>query len=243
MSALNPTYLDIINEALGHLNVYTGDPLSSPDAQTAFFTLLALLDGWGIEPLTVLQVLILPFNTQPGKASYNVGTALTNDWVVPSLPMAFDGVGMMVGSLEIGLTPLTEAQYQAIGLKSLQSGIMEGFWANMGSTAHTIFFSPVPNAVIPVNLYIPQNVVKPALITALAGLPPGYQEAITFELVIKASSKFRAKIPAWIPVAWAAAKEKIRAQNFEPMDVQCDPALVSTGGRTGGGSIDFYLGK
>jgi hypothetical protein len=239
----NPAFLDIINEALGHLGVYTGDPLSAADEQTAFFTLLALIDGWGIEPGTILQTNVLQFMTQAGKQSYTIGPAVTNDWVTATLPMSFSNIGMMLGLLELPIVPATEDQWAAIGLKSLQSGVIEGCWPNFGSTSHTLNFAPVPNAAIPINLYIPQQVLKPTVATATIGLPPGYQEAMTFELVIKVSSKFRAKIPAWIPAAWEAAKEKIRANNFEAMDIQCDPALVRGGTRTGGGSIAFYEGK
>jgi hypothetical protein len=240
------TYESIILEAAAHLGVYTGEPLSAADLQTFFFTLCALIDGWGIEPLTVIQELILPFATQAGKQSYLVGPASTNDWVTALPPMSFDGAGMLLagaGPAELPLEIMTKARWEAVGLKTLQSNVLEGVWPNLGPAFHTLFFYPTPSAAIPINLYVPQQVSVPTSATAQLILPPGYQEGLTFELTIKASSKFRAKVPAWIPAAFEDAKEKIRGRNFQAMDIRCDAALLQRGKYTGGGSLAFYEGK
>lgn len=240
------TVQDIINEALGILGVYQGDPLSASDLQSAFFTFQALVDGWAGEQLTFRQVSILQFNTAAGKAAYTLAAAAGAgvDWVAPFLPMELDAVTMQMGSLELEVKLDTLRQWESIAIKSMQSSILTDVWVDLGAVSHTLNFYPVPSANIPVNLYLPQQLAKPTTPAAAIVLPPGgYQEALTYELAIKVSSRFGAAIPEWLPVAWAEAKGKVKASNFPALDMLCDPALVRRGSRMGGGSIAFYTGE
>jgi hypothetical protein len=244
------TFTDVINEALGHLNVYTGDPLQAADLQSAFFTLCAIIDGYGAEKLMIWQQIIMQFLTSGGKSQYLLGLAgatPANDWIVPALPPSIKGITFMLGAggtpIETGIKIRTELEWKNFGLKTLLSNVLTDCWPNLGATAHALNFYPQPNASLPVNLYIPQPVVKPTAVTNSVVFPPSYQEAITFELVIKASSKFGAEVPSWIPEAWKEAKGKIKEANFEGLYQRCDSALLNRGRYTGGGSIDFYEGK
>jgi hypothetical protein len=58
---------DIINRALGILGVYTGDPLSAGDANTAMFVLNMVIDGWGAEDYTIYNRVSQQFATVGGK--------------------------------------------------------------------------------------------------------------------------------------------------------------------------------
>lgn len=241
------TVQDVINEALGILGVYQGDPLGASDLQSAFFTFQALVDGWGLEPLTFRQVSILQFMTTAGKAAYTLGpapaTGAAPDWVTPFLPLEFDALTMQTGTIELGIALDTLRQWESLAIKSMQSSILTDCYVDMGPVFHLLNFYPVPSASIPVNLYLPQQLSKPTATTAALVLPAGYQEALTYELAIKCSSKFGAALPEWLPMAWADAKSKIKASNFPALDMLCDPALVRRGPRTGGGSIAFYTGE
>lgn len=239
-----PTVTDVINEALGILGVYQGDPLSASDLASAFFTLQALVDGWQCEPLTFRQVSTVQFETTAGKQSYVLGPAADGvDWVTPFLPLDLreGDITQMQGTLEIPLAIDTRQQWELIAIKSMQSGILNEVWPDLGITTHTLNFWPVPSVSIPVNLYLAQQLAKPTATTAALVAPPGYQEALTFELAIKCSSKFGAAVPEWVFPAWVDAKHKIKAANFEPLDQYCDAALVKRNTRLG--SIRFYVGE
>lgn len=244
MAAL--TFQDIINEALGILGVYTGDPLAASESQSAFFTLQAIIDGYGAEALIIQENEVSRFVTTAGKSQYTLGVDAGNDWVVSTLPPSFSEVTMSTGALEIPLEILTPAKWAMLALKSLQSSILSGMWPNFGPTVHTLSFYPVPGAIIPINLYTPEILSAPTATGNTFTAAPGYQELYTFELAIKASSKFGAQIPAWVPPAWADAKAKIKGANFNPLDVYCDAALVSLNSKNrtlGRGSIAFYTGE
>jgi hypothetical protein len=242
---LGITVSDLINEALGHLGIWTGDPLAAADLQSAYFTLNAIVDGWGADACAIYDTATLSFTTSVGKQSYTIGTANTNDWVAPLLPPDFVRVGVTPAAqtnLEIPVEILTLDQWAAISLKAMQSTIITSMWPDFGSAAHTLNFWPVPSAACTIKLYVPQPVTTFTSTSNTVVLPPGYLEALTFELALKCSSKFGAQIPSWMPAAWSEAKARIKAANVQPLDVRCDPAIVGTG-RSGGGSIRFYEGK
>jgi hypothetical protein len=242
---LGATVQDLINEAAGILGIFqSGDPLAASDLASFYFTLGMIVDSWGAERLTILSTAILPFTTIAGKQSYNTGPAAAGiDWVVTPLPPAFNGAGMMTGTLEIPIDiGTTSAEWRAIGLKSLQSGIIENIWPDLGTASHTLNLWPVPNAAIPILLYVPLQVPAFTSTSNTLLLEPGYLQALVYELAITAASKFGAAIPEWLPEAWSLAKSRIKEASFEALDAQCDPAIVSSG-PAGGGSINFYMGR
>jgi hypothetical protein len=240
-----PTVADLINEALAHLSVYApGETLAAADQTSAMFTLQGIVDSYGAQPLMVFNRTVLgSFTLSGGKQSYTIGTANTNDWVTSFLPPTFDLVSMKMGTLDLGITIYTAEEWARIGLKSLQSNIVTACWPDYGAASHTLSFFPVPNATIPVTLYLDTPIQRFTAASNIVQFPAGYQELLTFELAIKCSSKFGAEVPAWLPAAYTEAKTSVKASNFEPIDLYCDDALVSSGSRAGGGSINFYLGR
>ncbi len=241
---LGYTVADLITESLSILGVYAqGETLSAADLQSAFFTLQALVDGWAAQPLTVLQVNTYTFSTVAGQQSYTVGPAGTSNWMTTQLPIGFDRIGMQMGTLELPIEIITLDQWASIALKGFQSSILTQVWIDFGFPAHSLYFWPVPASAIPVVLYIPQQVAQFTATSNVLALPPGYQEALTFELALKLAAKFGAPIPQWLPEAAADAKANIKSTNFEALDVSCDDAIVDTSRRSGGGSINFYLGN
>lgn len=237
------TFADLINEAAGILGIYTGDPLTAGEQQSFYFTLTAIIDGYGADALIILQNAILTFQTIANKQTYNIGAANTNDWVTPSLPPSFISVKMLQAGLEYDVDVVTDQEWADIALKGLGSNILTSMWPNIGATSHALSFWPLPSIAQTVNLYVPEVVAKPTSPTNAFIAAPSYQEMMTFELVIKASSKFGAPIPSWIPDAYMEARSKVKAANFQPLYIGCDAALVSSPHDAGGGSLDFYLGR
>jgi hypothetical protein len=239
-----PTVTDIITEALTHLGVYApGDPLAASDLSSAYFTLQGIVDGWGAQPLTIYNRSVLgSFSLTSGKSSYTIGTSGT-DWIASFLPPEIDLVTMKNGTLEYPpMRMLTAEEWARIGLKGLQSNIVTECWPDYGAASHTLNFFPQPNATIPVTLYLLTPLQRFTSASNVVQFPPGYQEALTFELALKCSSKFGAQVPAWLPLAFQDAKANIKAANFDALDLRCDGALVRTPARSGGGSIRFYEG-
>jgi hypothetical protein len=246
--------LDVITEVLSLLRAYSpGEPIAAADSSSCLFTLSGLIDGWGAERLTVFRGNVATFTTTAGKQTYTVGPAAalapaSPDWLLDPCPPDFNAVTCLPGqpsSIEAELRILTDLQWAEIPLKSLQSNYLGSVWPNFQPAGYyQLSFFPIPSAAVPVTLYTPLPVGKLLALSSTLQMPPGYQEALVYELAIKVSSKFGPRMPEWLPAAWTAAKSRIKEANFQALDVSLDAALTRDGGGfNGGGSIDFYMGK
>lgn len=243
---------DLINEALGHLGVYTGDALSAADMQSAFTTFLLLMDGWAAEPLTIFERgEALTFTTIAGEASYSLGVTSSNPsapqplWSVSALPANYDAItqGPAGTGLELPVKVAGEYEYVHLPLKGLQSSILEKCWIQTQASSHVLNFWPTPSAAIPINLYTSQRIPAFSAISNSFTLPPGYMEALVFELAAKLSAKFGASLPEWLPTALSDAKSKIKAANWPALESRCDRDLVRRSARLGGDQLAFYEGR
>jgi hypothetical protein len=235
---------DLINEALSHLGVYQGDALDASDLQSAFFTFVAMMDGWTAEPLTIFQKSVLTFETIANQQSYTLGVGAPYAWQVSALPSDYDAVtqGPAGSGLELPVVMVGELEWAALPLKGLSSSILAQMYRQTLATSHTLNFWPLPAAAMPINLYVSQRIPTFTAVSNVVALPPGYQEAITFELAAKCSAKFGARVPEWLPAAMQDAKSKIKAKNFPALDMRVDSALVRRCVRLGG-NLAFYEGK
>ena len=235
--------LDLATEALALIGVYApGETIDPFDLSSALYTLNAILDGWGIEALTIFDLPVWKFTTQADRQTYTLGPDPGNDWVAPSLPARIDRLGGYFGGVEIPLKIYNAAEWAAIEVKTLPNSILAGCWPQYGAAAHTLRFWPVPAAAIPVALYVQQQTAQTGSTEALLLLPPGYREPLTYELAIKTAPKFGAPVTPALAEMWAQAKSRLKESNFPALDAQLDPAL-SMGRRRGRGGLDFYLGK
>lgn len=237
------TVTDLINEALSHLGVYTGDPLDAADLQSAFQTFVFMMDGWTAEPLTIFAKGVSSFNTAAGQTSYVLGVG-SGDWQIAALPAGYDAItqGPAGTGLELPVNMIGNLEYDSIALKGMTSGILDKCNVTPLASSHSLAFWPTPSQTIQVNLYISQRIPAFTAVSNSVVLPPGYLEAITFELAAKLAAKFRAQIPEFLPQALMDAKSKIKAKNWPALEMRVDRDLVRRDSRLGG-SIEFYEGR
>lgn len=243
MAGSGLSVLDLITEALALMGEYSpGEPLDAASAQSLLFTLNGAIDGLGGEPLAIYSNSVLNFATIAGKQTYSLGLDPSNDWdTQAAAPSLITRVGMMANALELPIEIVSAEEWARYGLKTMQSTISSAVWIQYGPAANVLNFWPVPSVAFQVNLYIAQQIPKFVATTDSVSLPPGYQEFLTYDLVIKSAAKFGASIPEWIPQAWREARTRIKERNFQSVNSRCDPALTHQG-RRGWPSLGFYTG-
>jgi hypothetical protein len=244
MAGSGLSVLDLITEALALMGEYSpGEPLDAAAVQSLLFTLNGALDGLGGEPLAIYSNAVLTFATIAGKQAYTLGPTPA-DWVTAAaVPSLINGVSMLAnGALELPIDSVSADEWAGYGLKSMQSSISSAVWIQYGPASHVLNFWPVPSVAFSVKLYTSQQV--PQFVTSADSvvLPTGYQEFLTYDLVIKSAAKFGAAIPEWVPTAWRDARTRIKERNFRALESRCDPALTQQGRRGGWPSIRFYTG-
>jgi hypothetical protein len=229
---LGATAADYITEALSILGVYAqGENISAADLSSSLFTFNAMVDGWGAETLTVYAITPQTFMTQANKQTYSLGPDVSNDFIA-TLPVSIEQASMLLGTTELPLTPRTQPEWAALSGKSITGSVLSDLYVAYGAAAHQLNFWPVPSQTIAVVLYMAAALAQIALPSNVISVPPGYKEALIFELAIKLASKFGAKLPAYLPSAWDEAKTKIKARNYTPEEAPLDPALSRGRGLT-----------
>jgi len=237
--------LDLITEALSIMGEYApGEALDAASVSSLLFTLGGAIDGLGGEPLAIYSDGILSYNTTAAKQSYTLGPDVGNDWITTAAaPSEIVRIGVVSNGMELPIEIINAQQWAGFALKTLQSSIVSAAWPQYGAVSHTLYFWPVPSTVLAVKLYTLQQVPTFTASTDSIVLPPGYQEFLTYDLVIKSASKFGAALPEWVPPAWREARTRIKERNYQALESRCDPALTGRGrGRVPAERLSFYRG-
>lgn len=223
-----------------------GEDLDTDDEVLVFNRLLDILDQWKAVGQMVFQVTRNLFATVAGTASYLIGHGAT--WDVTSRPESIVAAGFVntyinpTDPVETPMLPYTDAQWQRVPIKTLQSTICERYWYETSLTPDAteaygfakFYPYPVPSVAAQVALYLPTPLTDPATINTIALMPPAYRRALRTELAIDICDPFE-KIPsATLIKKNRDAKKALTGANAKPGVLQLPSGLVR---RTGGYNI------
>jgi hypothetical protein len=93
----------------------------------------------------------------------------------------------------------------------------------------TLYLWPVPFVQIGVVIYTwPQLPLFPDLSTDFQW-PPGYADALKFNLAVRLSDEFGGFVPPGLPVQAQQAIAKLKSVNMPLYDLRVDPAITTSG--------------
>lgn len=185
-----------------------GDP---NDMQVAFEAANDMIDAWAAQRLTIFQTLQknFPIVANQGSTSnpYTIGLGGDFDVQRPTfIPNASLLVTTSPTNYQIPLSILTPDDWAWISMQNLSSALAQalyydGKWDTSGADAGLgqIFLYPVPNGqtTMTLNLYLPTPMRGFADIdTTEYTFPPGYSEALRYQLAKRLSSEFKKPMTA-----------------------------------------------
>lgn len=236
-----PLVQDLINSSLRLINVLAdGEQPTASENNTALFVLQSMIDSWQAERLMIYQIPRLVFNLQPGQQTYNYGLNPPNSWDFNSpRPAAIDRVGIIfLGNpnqpLELPMQYLTVAQWQEIPVKNISSSIPQYCWDDQGYPFRSLNFWPIPNTNDQVVIYPWAALTTPATFTTQMAMPPGYQQALRFNLAVMLAAEFPPVPPETMQMLTSIAsssKAVIKAMNTPIVDLRCDLAITPLGNK------------
>lgn len=216
----------IINRSLRLLKVIAANESgAAADLDTGLLALNDMLDSWGISRNNVFSTVIETFPLVLNQATYTIGVAGNFNTINP-ISME-ESSFVRYQSVDYALKKIDEDQYSQIPYK-LNGGIPYCFWFNPGVTTSTISFYPVPQSSQTLELHS----IKP--FTAFAGLdtnyvlPPGYKEALTFNLAVGIATEFETEAPKTVILKAMNLKKAMKRQNVvvPTMDISFIPAPI-----------------
>lgn len=210
----------------------SGETPSSDELADAQTIANQMLEGWGAENLNIFTLTRSPlFNFVAGTQSYTLGTGGVFNMARPA---RIEYVSYIYNAnpafpLETRIKMYSDEEWAAIPIKNVQNVLPEGVYDDGGFPLRTLSYWPVPNDSSVQTLIGSWTALNQFTdLTTDITFPPGYIDAIKYELAIRIAAEWPGKLDAAIPVLAAKAISRIKSLNASPVKTTIDP-LFSTG--------------
>lgn len=219
----------MLQRSLRLIGVYgSTDTLSAEEGIDGLATLNAMLDEWANENLMISAATLDVITLQPNVSVYTIGPT---GGTVSNCPVEIDSASyIQYNSISYPLDLLTLAEYNDITLKNLTTLIPDSLWFNPTFPNGVITLYPVPAAVMTLNLWSFKQIAYFPSLTSVVALPPGYENAIVYNLAEALAGEYGVPVPAIVgKLAWVNKKKVKRINYVMPLlDINVG---TSTGGR------------
>lgn len=229
------TVLDVIKRAYRLIGVYSiGETPSADETADGLAALNSMLAGWSNEKLMVYAVSQDVITLTPGQASFTIGPTGNT---VSVRPQDIDSATNLVwNGVTYPLYPATLQEYQSIRIKALQSTLPSVIRLEPTFPNATVYLYPVPMLAMTLNLFSWKPITGFTSVTDTVSLPPGYEEAITFNLACDLAPENEVPVPPRVEKKAVMSKKLLKRTNLEV------PVLQFEEGIPGGGRYNIYTG-
>lgn len=191
-----------------------------------------LVDAWGVERLTMYQLLRTLKTLASGTPTYTIGAGGSINMVRPD---RIDYARLIIDTsaspvTEIDVAIWTDQQWAAISQKTLTNPLPHGIYYDRGWTAGLGLISiwPIPNVgTTQLVLYTKQALTAFADLTTVYTFPPGYAEALRYNLALRLAPEFGGVRDTGTVQLAKDALGKIKRANIQAVQVGVDSALLS----------------
>lgn len=228
---------DIIRAAMRLIQVSAVDTdLTASELQDGLESLNRMLDSWSADELTLYQVIREEFPLAQGENPYTIGYGATFN---TSRPMKIVDAYLILNNANIPVSypmqVLGYDDYNSIRLKTLSTNFPNYLYYQPSFPIGEIYIYPVfaPNdpatqgpAYINITSWKPIDMILDP--TAYMKFPPGYWEAIVFNLAVRIAEEYQFDIrPTTVQLAVNALK-RVKRLNQRTVTLQTDVSLMNT---------------
>jgi hypothetical protein len=231
---------DLITRTMKTLGVLaSGETPSSDEIDDGLTVLNNMVDTWSTERLSIYTVARGVFNLSASTQDYTIGSGGTFNIVRPLWIQAAsiipDKTAASSQILELPIpVGLTISQWQEVAIKGLTSTYPTQFFYddNWVSGKATISVWPIPdNSNCQLVLYTPTALTQFADLTTEYTFPPGYEEALRYQLALRLGPEFGVMVNPDVRVLAAQAFANVKRVNIHTETLGIDNALLAEGGR------------
>lgn len=205
------TCIDLIKRAYRLIGVYSiGETPSADESVDGLTALNAMLGDWANEGLMVYATTTDAIPLTANTATYTIGAS---GGVVSDRPQeVLTASYILYSGVSYPLSQLTQEQYNNYQVKTT-GGIPEAmlYIANFPNASITLY--PVPSAAMTLNLVSKKLLNVFANLTDIVSMPPGYENAIVFNLAKYLSAEFGMPLPQQAAIQAAGSKRTIKRTN------------------------------
>ncbi len=230
------TVRDLIKGSLRLINaIASGETPSASEESDALEVMNHMLDAWSIEGFLVYQKVRETFSLVASQQTYTMGTGGNFNTTRPTL---IAEAGVIQNGVETPIKIYNEQEWASISLKSTQSNLPSGIFADGSFPLLNVNVWPVPNAANSIALYSEKPISSFASANTTVSLPPGYEKALKFNHALEFAIEFGKEIDPRIVEIANETKANIKRQNVQPVLMQSDVL-----GLTGNRNYNFVTGE
>lgn len=215
------TVIDIIKRAFRLIGVYSiGEAPTADESNDALEALNAMLDEWANESLMIPVTTLDSISVTSGVATYTIGSS---GGTVSNRPVKISSATYLQhGAISYPLEILTDDEYANIGYKGLAGFIPCALVYHADMPNATITLYPTPSDAMTLKLYSIKQLNVFENLTDEIALPPGYENAIVYNLAKDLAGEYEAGVPASVLARAKTTKLKLKRTNFEPLMLTVD---------------------
>lgn len=216
-----------------------GETANGNDVADSFAILNGMIDTWATQRLTVYTTARTVFNLTSSTQDYTIGTGGTFDIVRPLWITAASVIPNRDATaeqrVELPITAsMTVTQWQNVAIKGTTSTFPTEFYYDKDWTAGLAQISvwPIPRTSdAQLVLYTPTALVKFADRTTDYTFPPGYEEAMRYQLALRLGPEFGRPLNPELLALAMDTFGNIKRVNGSKETLSIDTALLVHGGR------------
>tara|TARA_R110002020_G_scaffold28841_2_gene91493 strand:- start:511 stop:1245 length:735 start_codon:yes stop_codon:yes gene_type:complete len=231
---------ELIGRSLKTIGVLaSGETADSDSVADSLVVLNNMVDSWATNRLTIYtttrNVLDLAASTQ----EYTIGTGGTFNIVRPvtitRASLILDKNAAAAEKIELPVSgPVTVQKWQEVAIKGTTSTYPTLLYYDKAWTAGLAKISvwPIPNnSNVQLVLYVPTALTEFADLTTNYTFPPGYEEALRYQLAMRLAQEFGTAVSGGLLELANESFANIKRVNASKATLGIDPSLTAHGGR------------
>ena len=236
-----PTALQMISRAMRQIQALgSGETPTAAEQDDGMTALNGMMDSWWNESLTVYQILEEVFTWAGNNQTRTIGSGGDFD---TTRPVAYEGAFQRLQSIDYPINIINEQRYSEIPNKVNTSGnVARWLYPDMAEPLTTLYLYPVPTDSVTLHLRTWKRLQTFAAATTALSLPPGYEDAIVFNLAMRLASEYGKgdAVPLELRRQANRAKRVLKQRNVRVPRAVVEPAFLRAGS---GRRFDYRTGQ
>lgn len=224
---MTTTAYDLIRDAMLLLKVANPDTLTASEISDGLRRLNAMMLSWANNPLNIYRVVSEDVVTT-GSRVMTMGTG--GDWNTDRPMKITQATARIASGLDRPITILPAEDYAKIRMKSLETNYPQYMYFDGNFPLQNVAIWPVPSQGMTLTLWSIKPLATFANSESVATFPPGYEDAITYNLAVRMAPMFQIDAGAEITRIAVTSLKQIQRTNTRVPTMQSDPALLSRRG-------------
>lgn len=209
------TALDLIKRSMRLVGALGRNETPSAEEQTDVLeTLNAMLEEWWTNNLSVYRVSSTSFSWAGGETTRTIGA--TGD-VVMSRPNELLHAFTSLNGSDTPIQLVSAEEYYAIADKTTTGTLITRLYYDPTYPSGTLYVYPVPVSAVSVQIQYLDALQAFETATEEISLPPGYKNAIVYNLAEEIAPEFQLPVPNHVATRASSTKRALRVQNSRPV--------------------------